>query len=323
MQNGDAPRSFSQPGLLVYPDPLSHSHFPPGLILPTQLVQNQIHELAKTLPPPRKQNTACDACRFVPALARSPLSHSPQISQGQVQPHPRPGKGASMCPLALAAHTPFISSARSVQSPFPSLTISSPASIVSPKTTPARGCYFASSRTFPPLISFRSHYVQQATSEKKRNAAARRPRGISTSSRYVFASPHLRSLPAVVLLVPVLTCTLRSVAHLLYLLGRLFDAHRLIPSTLNKLRNSHSPTGENCIPPWHKSAPWNTKSGGHANISLQSSTPNLLFHLFAPPESGPRYDRSRIHGSPFIPPQRLHLCVRSIQIAPAGVFRLG
>lgn len=26
-------------------------------------VQNQIHELAKTLPPPRRQNTACDACR--------------------------------------------------------------------------------------------------------------------------------------------------------------------------------------------------------------------------------------------------------------------
>lgn len=26
-------------------------------------MQNQMHELAKTLPPPRKQNTACDACR--------------------------------------------------------------------------------------------------------------------------------------------------------------------------------------------------------------------------------------------------------------------
>ncbi|KAF9565678.1 hypothetical protein CPC08DRAFT_153221 [Agrocybe pediades] len=33
-------------------------------ILPTCLTnKNQIHELAKTLPPPRKQNTACDACR--------------------------------------------------------------------------------------------------------------------------------------------------------------------------------------------------------------------------------------------------------------------
>ncbi|TDL23131.1 hypothetical protein BD410DRAFT_787431 [Rickenella mellea] len=31
--------------------------------LPTQTMQNQIHELAKTLPPPRRQNIACDACR--------------------------------------------------------------------------------------------------------------------------------------------------------------------------------------------------------------------------------------------------------------------
>ncbi|KAK2465221.1 hypothetical protein APHAL10511_002575 [Amanita phalloides] len=35
----------------------------PGLLLPTPSMQDQIHELAKTLPPPRKQNTACDACR--------------------------------------------------------------------------------------------------------------------------------------------------------------------------------------------------------------------------------------------------------------------
>uniref|UniRef100_A0A8H8CMA0 Zn(2)-C6 fungal-type domain-containing protein n=1 Tax=Psilocybe cubensis TaxID=181762 RepID=A0A8H8CMA0_PSICU len=41
-------------------------HYPnqqQGLVLPTPSMQNQIHELAKTLPPPRKQNTACDACR--------------------------------------------------------------------------------------------------------------------------------------------------------------------------------------------------------------------------------------------------------------------
>ena len=34
-----------------------------GFNFSTPSVQNQIHELAKTLPPPRKQNTACDACR--------------------------------------------------------------------------------------------------------------------------------------------------------------------------------------------------------------------------------------------------------------------
>ncbi|KII87011.1 hypothetical protein PLICRDRAFT_43721 [Plicaturopsis crispa FD-325 SS-3] len=39
------------------------SSFSPGLVLPTPSMQNQIHELAKSLPPPRKQNTACDACR--------------------------------------------------------------------------------------------------------------------------------------------------------------------------------------------------------------------------------------------------------------------
>nr|GAT58784.1 predicted protein [Mycena chlorophos] len=35
----------------------------PGLALPSHSMQSQMHELAKTLPPPRKQNTACDACR--------------------------------------------------------------------------------------------------------------------------------------------------------------------------------------------------------------------------------------------------------------------
>ncbi|KAI9465043.1 hypothetical protein BJY52DRAFT_1114446 [Lactarius psammicola] len=34
-----------------------------AIALPSPSVQNQIHELAKTLPPPRKQNIACDACR--------------------------------------------------------------------------------------------------------------------------------------------------------------------------------------------------------------------------------------------------------------------
>jgi hypothetical protein len=33
--------------------------------LPNPAVQSYIHELAKTLPGPRKQNSACDACRSV------------------------------------------------------------------------------------------------------------------------------------------------------------------------------------------------------------------------------------------------------------------
>ncbi|KAJ7784676.1 hypothetical protein B0H16DRAFT_1709374 [Mycena metata] len=44
-------------------DQPSSSVAQPGLALPTPSMQNQMHELAKTLPPPRKQNTACDACR--------------------------------------------------------------------------------------------------------------------------------------------------------------------------------------------------------------------------------------------------------------------
>ncbi|KAG8214469.1 hypothetical protein J3R82DRAFT_9522 [Butyriboletus roseoflavus] len=175
MQNGDPSHSFSQPGLLPpgppHPSPLTP---PVGLVLPTQLVQNQIHELAKTLPPPRKQNTACDACR-----------------SRKVKCNRLPGQ---------------------------------------------EKCQHCQSKNYPC-----THYVQQATSEKKRNAAVRRPRGISTSSS---SSP---------------------------------------------VSSGHSPTGESGSPPWHKSAygaPWNSKLGGYPNAPFQS-TPNLLYHLFAPPESGP------------------------------------
>jgi hypothetical protein len=160
MQHGDPPRAFAKP----------------GLVLPTQLVQNQIHELAKTLPPPRKQNTACDACRSRKVKCNRP-------------------PGQDKCQHCLSKNYPC------------------------------------------------THYVQQATSEKKRNAAVRRPRGISISS-----------------------------------------------SGSSPVSSGHSPTGENGTPPWHKSAygaPWNAKSGDYPNVSLQSSTPNLLFHLFSPPEPAP------------------------------------
>jgi hypothetical protein len=70
---GDSQSSVSQSGLSIYSTiqfivPYTSDSLLPvsiGLILPTPSMQNQIHELAKTLPPPRKQNTACDACRFV------------------------------------------------------------------------------------------------------------------------------------------------------------------------------------------------------------------------------------------------------------------
>ncbi|KAH9851544.1 hypothetical protein C2E23DRAFT_829650 [Lenzites betulinus] len=79
-------------------------------------MQNQIHELAKTLPPPRKQNTACDACR-----AR------------KVKCNQLPGQDK---------------------------------------------CQHCLSKNYPC-----THLIQQATTEKKRNAAAaKRPRTLSASS---------------------------------------------------------------------------------------------------------------------------------------------
>ncbi|OCH88689.1 hypothetical protein OBBRIDRAFT_795009 [Obba rivulosa] len=83
--------------------------------LPSAALQNQIHELAKTLPPPRKQNTACDACR-----AR------------KVKCHQLPGLDK---------------------------------------------CQHCLSKNYPC-----THHIQQATSEKKRHAAAsKRPRTLSAS----------------------------------------------------------------------------------------------------------------------------------------------
>ncbi|KAG9315917.1 hypothetical protein JVU11DRAFT_3568 [Chiua virens] len=223
MQNGE-PHSFSQP----------------GLVLPTQLVQNQIHELAKTLPPPRKQNTACDACRS----RKVKCNRIP----GQDKVRLRPPSSH------LATHPPFISTVSGPSNPLSFLSPlpdSSPSSIVSPKIIPARPSHYLPI-LFPRSCVPSSHYVQQATSEKKRNAAARRPRGISTSSR-------------------------------------LLDVHRLVPSTLNKFRNSHSPTGESAILPWHKSvygAPWGSKFASYPNTAFHASIPSLLYHLLAPPESG-------------------------------------
>ncbi|EED82367.1 predicted protein, partial [Postia placenta Mad-698-R] len=98
--------------------------------LTTASMQNQFHELAKTLPPPRKQNTACDACRFVfPFLLPFPRDRCSlplQGAQSQVQPAPRTGQGSVLSTL---------------------------------------------------------HHVQQATTEKKRNANLnKRPRTLSTSA---------------------------------------------------------------------------------------------------------------------------------------------
>ncbi|KAF8490785.1 hypothetical protein F5888DRAFT_1620637 [Russula emetica] len=68
----------------MLPSSLSHN---PALSLPSPSVQNQIHELAKTLPPPRKQNIACDACRQRKVKCHQ-LSGQPKCQHCMVKNYP-------------------------------------------------------------------------------------------------------------------------------------------------------------------------------------------------------------------------------------------
>ncbi|KAI6122479.1 hypothetical protein EDD16DRAFT_764512 [Pisolithus croceorrhizus] len=182
-----------------------HSFSQPGLVLPTQSMQNHIHELVKTsLPPPRKQNIACDACR----ARKVKCCKLPGQDKCQVSRFHSPSPSSHLCPLHVI-------------------------SIACRRIIPARSYFRFFSPTLYRASVYPRHYVQQATSEKKRNGAARRPRGISSSS-------------------------------------------------------SHSPV-ENGVFPWSKSTwsiPWGPRISSHASHLFQTSTPNLLYHLFAPPDYG-------------------------------------
>ncbi|RPD62771.1 hypothetical protein L227DRAFT_651667 [Lentinus tigrinus ALCF2SS1-6] len=146
-------------------------------------MQNQIHELAKTLPPPRKQNTACDACR-----AR------------KVKCNQLPGQDK---------------------------------------------CQHCLSKNYPC-----THFIQQATTEKKRNAAAaKRPRTLSTSSGSGQPST-----------------------------SRIGPAEHMAPSVPAGPSHSYQPPGvqfaqPGLVPPAHP-------------ITTDTQTRDLLAYIFSPPESG-------------------------------------
>ena len=132
------------------------------------------------------------------------------------------------------------------------------------------------------------HFVQQATSEKKRNGAARRPRGISTSSRFVY--PYSHRISCLAASRPrACRCHMVPFAVILPVLpGRLFDRQSPLSAEPEHIRASHSPV-ENGIFSWSRS-PWGvplgSRVGSHAPHLFRTSTPNLLFNLFAPPDNG-------------------------------------
>ncbi|KAF8827746.1 hypothetical protein HHX47_DHR4000103 [Lentinula edodes] len=154
----------------------------PGLVLPTPSMQSQIHELAKTLPPPRRQNTACDNCR-----------------SRKVKCHRIPGQ---------------------------------------------EKCQHCLSKNYSC-----THFVQQATSERKRNSTtARRSRNPSS--------------------VPIPLSPASSVGSSI-----------LSPITDNSIQNT-SPY----IMPSGPTLPLVVKYGFYPPITLDTPTRDVLSYLFAPPE---------------------------------------
>ncbi|KAJ6557383.1 hypothetical protein DFH09DRAFT_1163997 [Mycena vulgaris] len=154
----------------------------PGLLLPTPSMQNQMHELAKTLPPPRKQNTACDACR-----------------SRKVKCNRLPGQDK---------------------------------------------CQHCLSKNYPC-----THYVQQATSEKKRSTTiSRRPRNLSSagSTSPVSSNAKISS-----------------------------------PTTEN---GSTTPTTPH-LPVASHTIPLLVKYGFYPPITLKTPTREVLSYLFSPPEN--------------------------------------
>ena len=167
-----------------------------------------MHDLAKSLPPPRKQNIACDACRSA-ALSRTllrallTLSPPPDSARSSVISSPASPRSVSRSLAHFAPDTD--SSSHSVRyavvpsaGPMPTL-FPHVRSIVRSKTTPARPSSLSSrcAPTWDAHPRTRRHHAQQATSEKKRvSAVSRRPRAYSgNNTGCVSPLPHTTPSP--------------------------------------------------------------------------------------------------------------------------------
>lgn len=173
--------------------------------MPNSSVQNQIHDYAKSLPPPRKQNTACDACRT-----------------RKVKCNRLPGQDK---------------------------------------------CQHCLSKNYPC-----THYVQQATSEKKRNASiTRRPRNNSSVGHPKYA-----------------VTLLDSAGHPSAVLGRFASPPSLISSSPTPLttsssflENSHTAS----VPLNQHNVPLGVRFGFYPPVTTTTLTRDVLSYVFAPPDN--------------------------------------
>ncbi|RDB18033.1 hypothetical protein Hypma_000879 [Hypsizygus marmoreus] len=172
--------------------------------LPTQSTQDQNLDFTKNLPPPRKQNTACDACR-----AR------------KVKCNRLPGQDK---------------------------------------------CQHCMSKNYPC-----THYVQQATTEKKRNASiSRRPRNLSSAgAKYAATVLDPSGQPGAVLGRFASPPSPSGSSPMTPISSAFLDNGALPPSIVSVQQN----------------VPLSVRYGFHPNITLTTSTRELLSYIFAPPDT--------------------------------------
>ena len=172
-----------------------------------------MHELAKSLPPPRRQNVACDACRSVGRLLSVPWLKEVdccgcKVAQGQMHDPPRLRKGECWSALvkkkflmSFGSSVRFVLAAVSLHlARWKHISFSPLALHIQELQLHVRALATAFHEMQLPLILFR-HFVQQATSEKKRGAGTNRRARASTSAShsshptYATHHDHLPLLP--------------------------------------------------------------------------------------------------------------------------------